>query len=1040
MSVDVNGDLLIVGAPYSQKAFVYKKDPAGSWKQSAELSLSDCNTCLSGYNEFGRSVGVTDGYAFVNVRFDDFTYSLVDKTLVFGYSNDPPTWSFISELGSQTSDGGRIIESEGNNILMVQEMYYDQNGYAFASSYLRKIDNQDIFNYTPEGFGFTYLRTSVHSPTPFWGDISNDGQRIIHFSDNFEDVPGAITKILTKDYSTSWNEETIPFNINFQYFPEALLSIDGDYAFAGNSLMKRDVTGNWDILQTYPNVSFASLQGNQMFLAYNSLKKIDLHELNSSGTWDLKGSVNFTAFSGSSFIYATDENQIVVASPTSKKVKVFSLSDFFTPQLFSNANGLTEIAPSDLLAYDYFGLSSSIDGNQAIVGASTERGTTLPTPGNIYGVHDRTGAAYILEQNTPGDWISKIKLEPADGQPYDAFGGSVEIKGDIALVGSKFNDEKGANTGAAYVYEKDELGYWYLSQKLLPSDGVDLNLFGYAVALQNETAVISAVYNSVNGVTRSGAAYVFEKDANGAWLETAKLQANDPGIDDHFGYKVAIDENLIIVSAMLEDEGGQDAGAVYVFEKQVSGSWVQKQKLLGSDAGYDDRFGSGIDIEGERILVGASRQDPFGINTGKAYIFEKSGSSWIEVATIVSNDGSAQRDFGNDLALDGNFAAIAAFRNSGDRGSIYLFERQSQAQWSQVQKIMPSSLDGSDFFAINLEMKDGKFISGASCDDDLAINAGKVYIFDLLKPELSLLYETEFLVNLSWKAVAGAESYVLERKIGNGSFMPLTDLIGNPILIPQSKLSHVDTLLEFGVTTSYRLFANLTSGMSLYSNVEELTQPNPILPLNLAFACYEQSSDLLRWNVYNPNSINVPYIFAQWWSNQRDTLIATPGNSHFMTVNNPQKNYTYGDDNITGIWWIDQQLLSGEPYDLVYKANLNIDCAQSRLKGEPSPQAANNLLNGILGRYMQSSWPEMQGGFAVNISPNPVTNILRVELTGEGNAHRIRLMNVKGQLIMERNYPAESMNHELEMGDLPKGVYLIEVSNGQQNIIKKIVK
>ena len=145
---------------------------------------------------------------------------------------------------------------------------------------------------------------------------------------------------------------------------------------------------------------------------------------------------------------------------------------------------------------------------------------------------------------------------------------SVAIDGDVTVVGAYSEDSGGLNSGAAYIFEKDNVtGEWTESIKLVASDAAVGDRFGGSVAVDGSVVVVGASGND-DGGSNSGSAYIFEKDnATGQWNEVTKLVASDATAGDSFGSNVAIDGNLLVVAA----EGGD--GSVYVYEQnKISGA------------------------------------------------------------------------------------------------------------------------------------------------------------------------------------------------------------------------------------------------------------------------------------------------------------------------------------------------------------------------------------------------------------------------------------------------------------------------------------
>ena len=218
------------------------------------------------------------------------------------------------------------------------------------------------------------------------------------------------------------------------------------------------------------------------------------------------------------------------------------------------------------------------------------------------------------------------KLTASDAQAFDQFGLGVSISGDTAIVGARFEDEKGAQAGAAYIFERDEGGAdnWGEVTKLTASDAQADDRFGTSVAISGDTAIVGAFAEDEKG-SAAGAAYIFERDEGGAdnWGEVTKLTASDAQARDFFGISVAISGDTAIVGARLEDEKGSNAGAAYIFERNQGGAdnWGEVTKLTAFDGQAFDLFGISVAISGDSAIVGAFGEDEKGGAAGASYIY-----------------------------------------------------------------------------------------------------------------------------------------------------------------------------------------------------------------------------------------------------------------------------------------------------------------------------------------------------------------------------------------------------------------------------------
>ena len=112
------------------------------------------------------------------------------------------------------------------------------------------------------------------------------------------------------------------------------------------------------------------------------------------------------------------------------------------------------------------------------------------------------------------------------------------------------------------------------------------------------------------------------------------VYASDAQAEDYFGNGVKISGNYAIIGSQYEDAGGSNAGAAYIFHKSGR-TWTQQAKLLSSDIASNDYFGHRVDIEGDYAIVGAYNKNS---NTGAAYIFKRSGTSWTQQTKLTASN------------------------------------------------------------------------------------------------------------------------------------------------------------------------------------------------------------------------------------------------------------------------------------------------------------------------------------------------------------------------------------------------------------------
>ena len=172
------------------------------------------------------------------------------------------------------------------------------------------------------------------------------------------------------------------------------------------------------------------------------------------------------------------------------------------------------------------------------------------------------------------------------------------------------------------------------------SDPAGAASFGTSVAISGNTALVGADGDNVSGVG-TGAAYVFTRSGS-TWTQQAKLTADFPSQLDRFGRSVAISGDTVLVGAYGDDDGGSSSGSAFVFTRSGS-TWTTQGKLTASDAATDDRFGYSVAISGNSALVGSILNDDNAANTGSAYVFTRSGTTWTEQVKVYRHRRSGQR-------------------------------------------------------------------------------------------------------------------------------------------------------------------------------------------------------------------------------------------------------------------------------------------------------------------------------------------------------------------------------------------------------------
>jgi len=293
---------------------------------------------------------------------------------------------------------------------------------------------------------------------------------------------------------------------------------------------------------------------------------------------------------------------------------------------------------SDAGADNRFGIDVGVDAEYVIVGAFFD---------DDFGT--RSGSAYIYRIENAG-WVQQEILKASDGAKGDWFGVSVYIDGQYAAVGSRYDDnENGNDAGAVYIF-RNEGTDWIEQDKLIASNGAANDLF-HINAVHHDYAVVGAYQDDDNG-NNSGSAYLFKRSGPN-WLQQVKLLASDGEIGENFGADVIMSGSRIAVSAYRDNENGSNSGSVYLYDYDGSG-WNEFHKIIATDGAAGDYFGLPIDLDQNHLLVSARNDDDNGENAGAVYIYQLTSrprTLHVPTAYATISDAMVMANYGDTVKV-----------------------------------------------------------------------------------------------------------------------------------------------------------------------------------------------------------------------------------------------------------------------------------------------------------------------------------------------------------------------------------------------------
>lgn len=283
-------------------------------------------------------------------------------------------------------------------------------------------------------------------------------------------------------------------------------------------------------------------------------------------------------------------------------------------------------------------------------------------------------------------------------------------------------------------------------------------------------------------------AFAFSYNIGAYWQMSTTAQeayikpSNNNGVMNqqaNFGWSVAVSGDTAVVGAPFEDVTstginpsqttnpvvtGSSNGAVYVFTRSGT-TWTQ-QAYIKSPRNISSQFGIAVDLSTDSLIVGANIEsssttginsvaDSLASQSGAAFVFTRSGTTWSQQAYIKASNTGVTDQFGAKVTISGDTAAVTApledsnatgvggseaDNTSLSAGAVYVFTR-SGTTWTQQAYIKPSNTDAEDQFGLSLELSTDTLAVGSAYEDsnatgiggtesdNTAVNSGAVYVF-----------------------------------------------------------------------------------------------------------------------------------------------------------------------------------------------------------------------------------------------------------------------------------------------------------------------
>ena len=726
-----------------------------------------------------------------------------------------------------------------------------------------------------------------------------------------------------------------------------------------------------------------------------------------------------------------------------------------------------KVQASDGEAYDIFGNSVSISGNYAIVGA-------IGDEEDVSGENtiDHAGSAYIFERDGEGIWHEVQKLVASDRAKWDEFGYSVSISGKYAIVGAKGenHDPSGGDSlyhaGSVYLFERNSTGNWLEVQKLVAPDRAREDNFGCSVGISGKIVVIGAIGedDGIINLQRScyGAAYIFECNNSGIWIPMKKLVDPDRGNNelfkgylDLFGSSVAISGNYIVIGAIHEDNDLEDenrhAGAAYIFVRDGTGSWQEGQKIVASDRYFGDNFGNSVAISGNYAIIGAFNEDENAYggftkeSAGSAYVFERNGNgTWQEIQKLIPNDRAQNEQFGYSVGISGNLIIIGTPLDADDifgidifegAGSAYIFKTNENGDWVQFQKIIASDRAVFDFFGASVSVSDNYAIVGTS--PDISDGFSFAYLFESCEP--STEYDPEnILENGDFGSCTVTPWFTSINSLVGASVT--TSLIDGSCMLSDFVISndpyswHIQLMQPFTADQQAKLIPG--SDYTLSFEAYSLTKARPC---NVFFGLNSDPWTDLVNQIIEISDEPETYSFNFHYPSAFSSLALSFGLGSdstsviFDNIKLKRKVFDMDNDGIEDLYDNCAEIANATQSDY---DNDSIGDACDNCPLHANTDQADADQDGI-GDACASNQTDVENNTAKNsllVFPNPTSDVINIS---SDDPVTITLFNILG--VPVKIYTTPTTEIRIPVHDLPDGLYILEISTVQNRSIQRII-
>jgi len=422
---------------------------------------------------------------------------------------------------------------------------------------------------------------------------------------------------------------------------------------------------------------------------------------------------------------------------------------------------VTKLVADDGAANDYYGISVKMSGDSRVLAIGAHgSNTAAPNAGKVYLYKlAQMYVANIDETNVNNDFILDTYRYGKTQLFIDMEDSEIEIINELNDVYLDILDSSSSTgeyvdvdfetykqfetlvittnntTKNSTAIDLIDVGT-VVSNIVTSSDAQNSDGFGIDTSISdNKLVMVAGAFTEDTVASNAGKVYTYKRDTTDSpWVEINQLTASDGAQDDYYGYSLNITPNGLY---LVISSPGANGGKVYTYKRAtVSDEWTLVSTLTASNAQDDDRFGGGVSItnNGLVLIVGAYGEDSLATNAGKVYTYKRTSTDddWSEVSQLTAENGQSNDYYGVGLSIsnDGLYMLSASSHTSTNgtaSGTVYEYSRATiDDAWSFVRKIYPNVPAAHDNFGQSTTLGRDGLMAIITAPGR---NTGSVYIF-----------------------------------------------------------------------------------------------------------------------------------------------------------------------------------------------------------------------------------------------------------------------------------------------------------------------